>query len=59
MTAGLNACRKTSRSDADAGDDELLLFEDDPLEEDLEEEAFDELELLDAPSGGSNAKTIS
>ena len=41
------------------GDDELPLFEDDALLEDLEEDAFDELELLGAPSEDSNAKTMS
>lgn len=61
MTAGLNTCRKMSRSEDEDDDDELLLlFEDDPLEEDcLDDDAFEELEQLDGPSGGSNANTMS
>lgn len=58
MTAGLNTCRKISRSDEEEEEEELLLFEVDAFEEDLDD-AFEELELLDAPSGGSNANTMS
>ena len=49
-----------SRSQEEEGEaDELLFFEDDEPLDDLDEDAFEELELLDLPSAGSKANTIS
>jgi hypothetical protein len=58
MTAGLKTWRKMSKSGEEDEDDELLLFEEDAFE-DLDEEAFEEPELLEPPSGGENANTMS
>jgi hypothetical protein len=42
MTAGLNTCRKISRSEDDEGEgDELLLLDEDPFEEVLDEGALE------------------
>lgn len=57
MFSGLNTCLNTSRSDDDEEEDELLL-EDELLEDDDFDDEDLELEL-DAPSGFSNANTMS